>query len=47
MGGDIVLWIINSHHAVDYEIAGTRVVSNPKGYPGEECGFRPDLIIDI
>jgi hypothetical protein len=37
----------HSHHAVDYEIAGTRIVSNPKGYPGERCGFCPDLIVEI
>ena len=48
MGSQIALWIHgHSHHAVDYEIAGTRIVSNPKGYPGERCGFCPDLIVEI
>jgi hypothetical protein len=48
MGSRIALWIHgHSHHAVDYEIAGTRIVSNPKGYPGEDCGFCPGLIVEI
>jgi hypothetical protein len=48
MGSQIALWIHgHSHHAVDYEIAGTRIVSNPKGYPGEDCGFCPGLIVEI
>jgi len=36
------------HGAVDYEISGVRVVSNPKGYPHENNGqFMPNLIINI
>ena len=33
--------------AVDYDVAGTRVVCNPRGYPGEKTGFRSDLIIEL
>lgn len=44
----VALWVHgHSHTAVDYEVAGTRVVSNPRGYPGEETGFCPDLIIEV
>ncbi len=49
MSGDqVALWVHgHSHTAVDYEVAGTRVVSNPRGYPGEETGFGPDLVIEV
>ena len=34
---DIALWAHgHTHHPVDYELAGTRVVSNPRGYAGYE-----------
>ncbi len=47
-GDQVALWVHgHSHTAVDYEVAGTRVVSNPRGYPGEETGFCPDLIIEV
>lgn len=48
MGADqMALWVHgHSHTAVDYDVAGTRVVSNPRGYPGEETGFCPDLVIE-
>lgn len=49
MGGErMALWVHgHSHRAVDYDVAGTRVVCNPRGYPGEETGFRADLIIEL
>lgn len=48
MGEGLDLWIHgHSHHAVDYEIGGTRIVSNPGGYPGERTGFQHDLIIEL
>ena len=49
MGGDqVALWVHgHSHTAVDYDVAGTRVVSNPRGYPGEETGFCPDWVIEV
>ncbi|WP_095064592.1 metallophosphoesterase family protein [Pseudomonas sp. Irchel s3f19] len=41
-------WIFgHTHHAVDTEISGCRLVSNPKGYPGERTGFAPDFVIEI
>lgn len=47
-GPPVDLWLHgHSHFGVDYVCNGTRVVSNPRGYPGEETGFKPDLIIDI
>lgn len=49
MGGDqVALWVHgHSHTAVDYDVAGTRVVSNPRGYPGEDTGFCSDLVIKV
>lgn len=49
MGGDhAVLWAHGHLHvAVDYEVAGTRVVCNPRGYPGEDTGFNPGLVLEI
>jgi Icc-related predicted phosphoesterase len=44
------LWIHgHTHVPCDYEIFGTRVVCNPRGYPGEyhEPGFREDLLVTI
>ncbi|KQW47204.1 MULTISPECIES: metallophosphoesterase [unclassified Ensifer] len=35
------------HHRVDYQIGQTRVISNPRGYPGESSGFDPDLVVEI
>lgn len=49
MGGDkVALWVHgHSHTAVDYDVMGTRVVCNPKGYPGEETGFNPGLVLTL
>lgn len=33
--------------AVEYEVAGTRVVCSPRGYPCEEAGFNPGLILTL
>lgn len=34
------LWIHgHSHWSVDYHIGRTRIFSNQRGYPGEQCGF--------
>lgn len=44
----IDLWIHgHTHHCVDYHIGKTRVVSNSRGYPGDNSGFRADFMIDI
>jgi predicted phosphodiesterase len=50
MGGDrVVLWIHgHTHHCVDFDVNGTRVVSNQRGYPGEfESGFQPDYVVEV
>ncbi|MGH8196257.1 MAG: hypothetical protein ACREQ8_17955 [Woeseiaceae bacterium] len=42
------LWIHgHTHEPSDYELFRTRVVCNPRGYPGEHghVGFRPDLTV--
>jgi predicted phosphohydrolase len=43
------LWIHGHvHYARDYRVGETRVVCNPRGYPGEMAeGFRPDLVLDM
>lgn len=49
MGGDrVTLWVHgHTHTSTDFVVAGTRVISNQRGYPGEESGFRPTLVIDL
>ncbi|ERT19651.1 serine/threonine protein phosphatase [Pseudomonas putida SJ3] len=42
------VWIFgHTHHAVDTLVSGCRVVSNPRGYPGERTGFSSDFTIEI
>ena len=44
------LWIHgHTHVACDYEIYGTRVVCNPRGYPAELSarGFSPELVVEV
>lgn len=42
------LWIHgHTHTFFDYRVRGTRVVCNPRGYPGEQTGFRADLTVDL
>lgn len=47
--GRAKLWIHgHTHTSFDYHVNATRVVANPRGYPGERGpSFRPDLVIDI
>jgi predicted phosphodiesterase len=50
MHGDRVgLWIFgHTHRAADLELHGTRVVSNPKGYPHQPvAGFDPGCVIEV
>jgi predicted phosphodiesterase len=49
MGSDRVdLWIYGHlHRAADLEVAGTRLVSNPRGYPHEPDAFEPGLVVDL
>jgi Icc-related predicted phosphoesterase len=43
------LWVHgHTHHAVDYTIGTTRVLSNQRGYPTEtDIGFRPELVVEV
>ncbi|MDX0583762.1 phosphatase [Sinorhizobium medicae] len=42
------LWVHGHvHHRNDYSIGGCRVVSNPRGYPGEGTNFEPAFIVEI
>jgi predicted phosphodiesterase len=47
--GWTTLWIHgHTHHAHDYSVNGTRIVCNPRGYPGEESeGFDPERLIEL
>jgi predicted phosphodiesterase len=46
--GKAALWIHgHTHTAFDYDVSGTRVVCNPRGYPGEPTGFRADWTVEI
>lgn len=46
--GRAALWIHgHTHTAFDYAVNGTRVVCNPRGYPGEPTGFRADWTVDV
>lgn len=46
--GPASLWIHgHTHTAFDYAVRGTRIVCNPRGYPDESPGFRPDCLIEI
>jgi predicted phosphodiesterase len=54
MSEKVSLWVHGHvHHCNDYEINGTRVVSNPRGYQfqgqtaPENEGFNPSLIVEI
>lgn len=48
LGEKIDLWVFgHAHHAVDVEIEGVRFVSNPRGYPDEQTGFKVDLVIEL
>lgn len=48
-GPTLALWLHgHTHYPVDYTRNGTRVVSNPRGYPGEHlAGFNPELVIEV
>lgn len=49
-GEQVALWIHgHTHDAFDYDVSGTRVVCNPRGYVGYESGeeFRPDLVVEV
>ena len=42
----IDLWIHgHTHMSVDYQIGRTRIISNQRGYPGEDTGFDPAYVV--
>lgn len=48
MMGSAALWIHgHTHTFFDYRVRGTQVICNPRGYPGEATGFKPDLIVEV
>jgi predicted phosphodiesterase len=48
MMGLAALWIHgHTHTSFDYVVRGTRVVCNPRGYPGEPSGFHPNLTVEL
>ena len=49
MDGRAVLWIHgHTHFCCDYEVGGTRVVANQRGYPGEDTGaFDPACVVEV
>ena len=48
MDGQPDLWIHgHTHDACDYHIGKTRVVANPRGYPGESTQFNPTFEVEV
>jgi predicted phosphodiesterase len=46
--GRAKLWIHgHTHTHFDYTVNGTRIVANPRGYPREQTGFKPGLLIEV
>ena len=42
------LWVHGHvHQRVEYHVGTTKVLANPRGYPGERSGFDPGLTVDI
>jgi len=42
------LWVHgHTHHAVDYQLANTRFLSNPLGYPGELAHWEPACVVEV
>jgi len=49
-GGRVTLWVHgHMHESYDYEIHGTRVICNPRGYAPSALNpeFRPDWIVEV
>lgn len=48
LDGRAALWLHgHTHFSCDYTIGGTRVLSNQRGYPGEESGFDPAFVVEV
>jgi predicted phosphodiesterase len=47
MNPNIKLWLHgHTHTPFDYEVNGTRVVCNPRGYPGERSNYT-DKVLEV
>ena len=45
---DPVMWVHGHvHQRLEYHVGITKVVANPRGYPGERSGFEPGLTVEI
>lgn len=46
---NVALWIHGHiHHRSDYPVGSTRIIANPRGYPGEAISqFDPALVVEI
>lgn len=41
-------WVFgHTHHSIDKVLGRCRLLSNQRGYPGEDCGFEPGKVIEI
>jgi len=48
MMGRAALWVHgHTHSRADYAVSGTRIVCNPRGYPGEPTGFIADWVVTV
>lgn len=46
--GKADLWVYgHTHVAANFTKCGCHVVSNPRGYPGQNTGFNPDFLIEL
>jgi predicted phosphodiesterase len=45
----VALWIFgHTHRVADLKVRGTRVISNPRGYPHEPvAGFDPACVVEL
>lgn len=42
------LWLHGHNHGQsDYQIGKTRVICNARGYPGENTGYNPSLVVEV
>jgi len=42
------LWVHgHTHSSFDYRLGQTRVLCNPRGYPGENPYFQPGLVVEV
>ncbi|MCP4499703.1 MAG: hypothetical protein GY822_07045 [Deltaproteobacteria bacterium] len=49
VGADVVTnWFFgHTHFVFGGEILGTRILSNPRGYPGDALGFDAHLVVEL